>query len=77
MMELYEAMHTAIFEFDNNVAHSYKKVNGNCQLIQIVYVLYFDMKQIFQNIKRKQTKHFSLCFTTVDFLLNAKKFTSA
>nr|XP_034311770.1 cell migration-inducing and hyaluronan-binding protein-like [Crassostrea gigas] len=25
MMELYEAMHTAIFEFDNNVAHSYKK----------------------------------------------------
>lgn len=46
MMELYEAMHTAIFEFDNNVAHSYKKVNDNCQLIQIVYVLYFDMKQI-------------------------------
>lgn len=47
MMELYEAMHTAIFEFDNNVAHSYKKVNDNCQLIQIVYVLYFDKKQIF------------------------------
>lgn len=69
MMELYEAMHTAIFEFDNNVAHSYKKVNGNCQLIQIVYVLYFDMKQIFQNIKRKQTKHFVLVFYYRRFLI--------
>lgn len=69
MMELYEAMHTAIFEFDNNVAHSYKKVNGNCQLMQIVYVLYFVMKQIFQNIKRKQTKHFFLVFYYCRFLI--------
>lgn len=60
MMDLYEAMHTAIFEFDNNVAHSNVKVthvitwylkSRNCLNLQLVVHVYIGKKLYF--VKKK------------------------
>lgn len=56
MMDLYEAMHTAIFEFDNNVAHSNVKVthvitwylkSRNCLNLQLVRTCIYWQEIIF------------------------------